>query len=259
MTSVNTQTAKPPLWNKNPISGVKHIVAIASGKGGVGKSTTTVNLALALKNMGLKVGILDADIHGPSIPRMLAISGQPDSESERIIPLENYGIKCLSMGMLGSGGPMIWRSAMTLKVLAQFLRGAEWGELDFLLVDMPPGTGDLTISLAQQAPLSGVIIVTTPQEIAVMDARKSLTAFRKLGVKVLGVIENMSCFVDPASGAKHHIFGEGGGKRMAEEEKSELLGEIPLDMKLRADSDNGTPAESNQQFAAIAAKIKNML
>jgi ATP-binding protein involved in chromosome partitioning len=250
---------KKAVWNFEPLAHVKRVIAVASGKGGVGKSTTAVNLACALVALGKRVGLLDADIHGPSIPRMMGLAGQPDIRDGKIIPLTGHGVACISMGLLvGENSAIVWRGPQVSKALHQMLRDVQWGTesspLDVLLVDMPPGTGDIHLSLVQQAPVDGAIIVTTPQDVAVADARKCVDMFRKVRVPVLGVIENMSVFIDP-SGARHAIFGEGGGKRMAENEKVPFLGEIPIDMKLREASDAGTMYSDNGVYRAIARKI----
>ncbi len=223
--------------------GVKTIVAVASGKGGVGKSTTATNLALGLASLGLSVGMLDADIYGPSQPRMMGISGRPSSPDGKILrPMENYGVKCMSMGFLvAEDTPMIWRGPMVQSALQQMLRDVDWGELDIMVVDMPPGTGDAQLTMAQQVPLSGAVIVSTPQDIALLDARKGLNMFRKVDVPVLGIVENMSYFACPNCGHKSHIFSHGGAKREAEKLGMEFLGELPLDMEIRETSDGGRP------------------
>jgi len=225
------------------VPGVKSIVAVASGKGGVGKSTTAVNLSLALTTLGLRVGLLDADIYGPSQPRMLGISGRPNSPDGRTLkPMENYRVKCMSMGFLvAEDTPMIWRGPMVQSALSQMLRDVDWGELDILIVDMPPGTGDAQLTMAQQVPLTGAVIVSTPQDIALLDARKGLNMFRKVDVPVLGIIENMSLFICPNCGHESHIFSHGGAKREAEKLGVEFLGELPLDIEIRETSDSGQP------------------
>ncbi|MCP1198681.1 Mrp/NBP35 family ATP-binding protein [Notoacmeibacter sp. MSK16QG-6] len=225
------------------VPGIKAIVAIASGKGGVGKSTTAVNLALALEQSGLSVGILDADVYGPSIPRLLGLSGKPEMAGEKMIePMQNYGIKAMSMGfMVEEDTPMVWRGPMVTQALTQMLRGVAWGELDVLIVDMPPGTGDVQLSLAQQVPMAGAVIVSTPQDLALLDARKGLNMFRKVDVPVLGIVENMSLFVCPDCGASHSIFGHGGAKAEAEKLDVPFLGEVPLQMAIRETSDAGRP------------------
>ena len=249
---------------KPMVPGVKAIVAVASGKGGVGKSTVTVNLALGLVTLGLKVGVLDADIYGPSQPRMLGIGGRPNSpDGKTLTPLENYGVKCMSMGFLvPEDSPMIWRGPMVSSALQQMLRDVSWGELDMLLVDMPPGTGDAQLSMSQQVPLAGAVIVSTPQEISLLDARKGLNMFRKVDVPVLGIIENMSLFVCPNCGHESHIFAHGGARLEAEKLGIEFLGELPLDIEIRETSDSGRPivvsnpdSPNAKTFVAIAERI----
>lgn len=223
--------------------GVRAIVAIASGKGGVGKSTTAVNLALALKAQGLKVGLFDADVFGPSIPLMLGITGQPvEVASGKIGALENYGVKCMSIGfMVDPESPVIWRGPMVMGALEQLMRDVEWGELDVMLVDMPPGTGDVQLTMAQKVQLTGAIIVSTPQDIALADARRGLNMFRKVDVPVFGIIENMSYFVCPHCDERSDIFSHGGARKEALRLKTDFLGEIPLDMIIRETSDGGKP------------------
>jgi ATP-binding protein involved in chromosome partitioning len=225
------------------VPGVKAIVAVASGKGGVGKSTTATNLALGLASLGLSVGMLDADIYGPSQPRMMGISGRPTSPDGKILrPMENYGVKCMSMGFLvAEDTPMIWRGPMVQSALQQMLRDVDWGELDILVVDMPPGTGDAQLTMAQQVPLSGAVIVSTPQDIALIDAKKGLNMFRKVDVPVLGIVENMSYFTCPNCGHESHIFSRGGARREADKLGMEFLGELPLDIEIRETSDSGRP------------------
>ena len=225
------------------VPGVKNIIAVASGKGGVGKSTTAVNLALALQAEGARVGILDADIYGPSLPRLLHLSGRPEAVGGRTLkPMEAYGVKAMSMGFLvEEETPMIWRGPMVVSALSQMLREVAWGELDVLIVDMPPGTGDAQLTMAQQVPLAGAVIVSTPQDLALIDARKGLNMFRRVDVPVLGIIENMSYFVAPDTGKRYDIFGHGGARREAERLDAPFLGEVPLDMAIRETSDAGTP------------------
>ncbi|PWC31100.1 iron-sulfur cluster carrier protein ApbC [Azospirillum sp. TSO35-2] len=230
------------------VPGVKAIVAVASGKGGVGKSTTSVNLALALAANGLKVGLLDADIYGPSMPRMMGISGRPNSpDGKRLEPMENYGIKVMSMGFLvAEDTPMIWRGPMVMSALQQMLRDVNWGTLDILVVDMPPGTGDAQLTMAQQVPLAGAVIVSTPQDIALLDARKGLNMFRRVDVPVLGIIENMSYFCCPNCGHRTDIFSHGGARKEADDLGMEFLGEIPLHLSIRETSDQGRPIVVSQ-------------
>ena len=256
--------AVPPPAASIEVPGIKAIIAVASGKGGVGKSTTSVNLALALQANGLKVGILDADIYGPSMPRLLRISGRPQTVSGRILkPMEAYGLKVMSMGFLvDEETPMIWRGPMVISALTQMLREVQWGELDVLVVDMPPGTGDAQLTMAQQVPLAGAVIVSTPQDLALIDARKGLNMFRKVNVPVLGIVENMSYFVCPDCGNRHDIFGHGGARREAERIGVPFLGEVPLEMAIREKSDAGTPVvvadpESTHAriYRDIAAKV----
>ncbi len=241
---------------KKLVPGVKTIVAVASGKGGVGKSTTAANLALGLAANGLRVGILDADIYGPSMPRMLGISGKPNSRDGRILePMQNYGVKCMSMGFLvAEDTPMIWRGPMVMSALNQMLRDVNWGELDILVVDLPPGTGDAQLTMAQQVPLSGAVIVSTPQDIALLDARKGLNMFRKVDVPVLGIVENMSYFSCPNCGHRSEIFSHGGARREAEKLGVEFLSEVPLDIAIRETSDAGTPivvAQPDSEHAKV--------
>lgn len=233
----------PTPGTKVPVQGIGAIIAVASGKGGVGKSTTSANIALALQAGGLKVGILDADIYGPSMPRLLNVSGRPQSGENRIlIPLEGYGLKVMSMGFLiDEQTPMVWRGPMVMQALTQMLREVAWGELDVLIVDMPPGTGDAQLTMAQNVPLAGAVIVSTPQDLALIDARKGLNMFRKVDVPILGIIENMSYFICPDCGGQHDIFGHGGARAEAERIGAPFLGEVPLVMAIRETSDNGTP------------------
>ncbi|WP_063299115.1 Mrp/NBP35 family ATP-binding protein [Pseudovibrio sp. WM33] len=228
---------------KQEVPGVKHIIAVASGKGGVGKSTTSANLALALSVMGLKVGLLDADIYGPSIPKLMGASGQPEVLENRIMkPLEAHGIKLMSIGFLvEEETAMIWRGPMVVSALNQMLREVDWGELDALIVDLPPGTGDVQLTMAQKVPLTGALVVSTPQDLALLDARRGIAMFEKVAIPVLGVVENMSHFVCPDCGGTHEIFGHGGAKAEAEKMKVPFLGEVPLTMEIREQSDTGTP------------------
>jgi ATP-binding protein involved in chromosome partitioning len=222
---------------------VAHIVAVASGKGGVGKSTVAVNLAVSLARSGLRVGLLDADVYGPSIPRMLAITEKPETTGgKKLKPIEKHDMKIMSIGFLvDESTPMIWRGPMVMSALEQMLRDVEWGELDIMIVDMPPGTGDAQLTLAQRTPLAGAVIVSTPQDIALIDARKGLNMFRRTEVPVLGIVENMSVYVCPECGHRAHIFGEGGARREAESLGVPFLGEVPLHADIRAKSDAGEP------------------
>jgi ATP-binding protein involved in chromosome partitioning len=227
----------------NIAPGIAKIVAVASGKGGVGKSTTAVNLALGLQKLGKKVGILDADIYGPSMPKLLGLKGKPQQlVDNKLQPMEAYGLKVMSMGFLvDEETPMIWRGPMVMSALSQMLKDVAWGELDILVVDMPPGTGDAQLTMAQQVPLAGAVIVSTPQDLALIDARKGLNMFRKVDVPVLGLVENMSTFVCPHCGEKSDIFSHGGARREAERLGVPFLGEVPLTMDVRETSDAGTP------------------
>ncbi|MDQ0319348.1 ATP-binding protein involved in chromosome partitioning [Pararhizobium capsulatum DSM 1112] len=249
----------PPAQPQRPqvkpgIPGVGAIIAVASGKGGVGKSTTSVNLALALKANGLRVGILDADIYGPSMPRLMKISGRPQQLEGRMIkPMENYGLKVMSMGFLvDEEVAMIWRGPMIQSALLQMLREVAWGDLDVLVVDMPPGTGDAQLTMAQQVPLAGAVIVSTPQDLALIDARKGLAMFRKVEVPVLGIVENMSYFIAPDTGKRYDIFGHGGARKEAERIGVPFLGEVPLTMGIRETSDAGTPVVHSEPDSEIA-------
>jgi len=230
------------------IENVRHIIAVASGKGGVGKSTTAVNLALGFAANGLKVGILDADIYGPSIPRLLGLTGRPEVDNNNILkPMNAYGLKAMSMGFLiAEDEPMIWRGPMVIQALTQMLRDVDWGELDILVVDMPPGTGDAQLTMAQQVPLAGSVIVSTPQDLALIDARKGLNMFRKTNVPVLGIVENMSYFLCPKCGERSEIFGYGGARNEAEKLGVPLLGEVPLHMSIRERSDSGQPIVASE-------------
>ena len=235
---------------------VKNIIAVASGKGGVGKSTTTVNLALALAAEGARVGILDADIYGPSQPMMMGIEGRPESaDGQTMEPLENYGIQVISIGFLiDKDEAMIWRGPMATQALEQLLRQTNWKELDYLLVDMPPGTGDIQLTLSQRVPMTGAVIVTTPQDIALLDARKGIKMFEKVGVPILGIVENMAVYCCPQCGHTEHIFGAEGGKRMAAEYRMDYLGALPLNMQIRLQADSGRPtvvADPDGEIAGI--------
>jgi ATP-binding protein involved in chromosome partitioning len=228
----------------NAINGVKNIIAVASGKGGVGKSTTSVNLALALAAEGATVGILDADIYGPSQPRMLGVSQQPESEDGKTLqPISSYNLQAMSIGFLiDEETPMIWRGPMVTQALEQLLNDTQWKDVDYLIVDLPPGTGDTQLTLAQKVPVTGAVIVTTPQDIALLDARKGLKMFEKVEVPVLGIIENMSIHICSKCGHEEHIFGAGGGERMAKQYDVDMLGALPLDISIRESTDGGKPS-----------------
>lgn len=245
---------------KPGVPGIRHIIAVASGKGGVGKSTTTANLALGMASNGLKVGVLDADIYGPSVPRLFNVSGRPETASGRVLkPLEGYGIKVMSMGfMVEEETPMIWRGPMVISALTQMLREVAWGDLDVLVVDMPPGTGDAQLTMAQQVPLAGAVIVSTPQDLALIDARKGLNMFKRVDVPVLGIVENMSYFLCPDCGGRHDIFGHGGARAEAERLRVPFLGEVPLTMKIRETSDAGTPIVVSDPEGPMAAIYKDI-
>ena len=253
------------------ISGVKNIIAVASGKGGVGKSTTAVNLALALAAEGATVGILDADIYGPSQPQMLGISGRPEStDGKSIEPLQSHGIQAMSIGFLVDvDTPMVWRGPMVTGALEQLLRDTRWKDLDYLVIDLPPGTGDIQLTLSQKVPVTGAIIVTTPQDIALLDARKGLKMFEKVGIPILGIVENMSTHICSNCGHEEHIFGAGGGAAMCKDYNVDLLGSLPLDIRIREQADGGKPtviaepdsqiSETYRQIArATAIKIANL-
>ncbi|MFM7024453.1 MAG: iron-sulfur cluster carrier protein ApbC [Limnohabitans sp.] len=237
---------------------VKNIIAVASGKGGVGKSTTAVNLALALAAEGARVGILDADIYGPSQPMMMGVEGRPESEDGQTMePLENYGVQVMSIGFLvGQDEAMIWRGPMATQALEQLLRQTNWKDLDYLIVDMPPGTGDIQLTLSQRVPMTGAVIVTTPQDIALLDARKGVAMFEKVGVPILGVVENMAVHVCTNCGHVEHIFGEGGGQRYATEKGLDYLGALPLNLQIRLQADNGRPTVVSDPDSEVAGIYK---
>jgi len=250
----------PPEAQKPGVPGVDAIIAVASGKGGVGKSTTAVNLALGLQAIGLKVGILDADIYGPSMPRLLNLKGKPQQADGRLLkPMEAYGLKVMSMGFLvEEDTPMIWRGPMVVSALTQMLREVDWGTLDIIVVDMPPGTGDAQLTLAQRVPLAGAVIVSTPQDLALIDARKGINMFRKVNVPLLGIIENMSYFLCPSCGERSDIFGHGGARDEAQRIGVPFLGEVPLHMEIRENSDAGTPVVASAPDGPHATVFKAM-
>jgi ATP-binding protein involved in chromosome partitioning len=247
-----------------PIPGIRNIIAVASGKGGVGKSTTAVNLALALAAEGAKVGVLDADVYGPSQPQMLGLKGQPETKDGKSFePMEAYGVQAMSIGFLiDQETPMVWRGPMVTQALLQMLKDTRWRDLDYLIVDMPPGTGDIQLTLAQQVPVTGAVIVTTPQDIALLDARKGYKMFEKVGIPIFGVIENMSTHVCSKCGHEEHIFGEGGAARMAADYGVDVLGSLPLDIRIREQADGGAPtvvadpaSRSAETYRSIARRI----
>ncbi|HME94212.1 MAG TPA: Mrp/NBP35 family ATP-binding protein [Methylomirabilota bacterium] len=238
---------------------VKHTIAVSSGKGGVGKSTVAVNLALALKQSGAQVGLVDVDVYGPDVPLMMGAKGRPGMFDNKIIPVEAHGIKIMSIGLLvAEREALVWRGPMIHSAVQQFLRDVNWGPLDYLVFDMPPGTGDAQLSLSQVVPLSGVVMVTTPQEVALLDVRKALGMFRKLNVPILGIVENMSYFVAPDTGRRYGIFGEGGGQRVADEFGVPLLGQIPLEMETREGGDAGVPITVGQPDSAQAQAFRTI-
>jgi ATP-binding protein involved in chromosome partitioning len=251
---------------RNGVPGVKHLIAVASGKGGVGKSTTAINLALALKSLGLKVAVLDADVYGPSMPKLFGLSGKPeasDADGKRMKPMQRFGVEVASIGFLvDEGTAMIWRGPMVMSALTQLLREVAWSETDVMVIDMPPGTGDAQLTLAQQTPLSGAVIVSTPQDLALIDARKGINMFNKVNVPLLGIVENMSYFLCSNCGTRHEIFGHGGARAEAEKLGVPFLGEVPLDMELRQRSDSGEPivaTNPNSPHTAIYVKMAEQI
>jgi ATP-binding protein involved in chromosome partitioning len=260
--------ATAPSARSQAIPGVKQVIAVASGKGGVGKSTTACNLALGLQSLGLKVGILDADIYGPSMPKLLGLRGKPQVLTGRILqPMDGYGLKVMSIGfMVEEDTPMIWRGPMVMSAITQMLREVAWGELDLLVVDMPPGTGDAQLTMAQATPLAGAVIVSTPQDLALIDARRGVAMFKRVEVPILGLVENMATFVCPHCGTESHIFGHGGARHEAERLGVPFLGEVPLHMAIRENSDSGRPVVAVEPdgpharaFKAIAAQVWSAL
>lgn len=248
---------------KLPIPGVRNLIAIGSGKGGVGKTTVSVNVAIALHGLGYRTALLDADVYGPNVPLMMGVREAPQAKGERIQPIERHGLKIMSMGFLNPGDrPLIWRGPMLNSVIQQFLRGVDWGEIDYLIIDLPPGTGDVQLTLIQTAPVTGAVIVTTPSEVSLEDARKAVLMFRQVRVDVLGMVENMSYMIAPQSGERIDVFGQGGGRRTAEAMEVPFLGELALDPQIRIGGDSGSPValrgsrDSNAAaFTAIAQAI----
>jgi ATP-binding protein involved in chromosome partitioning len=255
---------EPKKFTKNPILGTKFTIAISSAKGGVGKSTFATNLALALKNIGCKVGLLDADIYGPSIPKMFNINDKPKSDGQKLDPITKYNIQCMSIGFLADQQtPMIWRGPMVTSAIKTFTQKVNWKDLDFIIVDMPPGTGDTQLTFSQEIKMDGVIIVSTPQEVALLDVKRGIKMFDKLNVKILGLVDNMSYFIGD-DGKKYNIFGEGGVKKTAEEFNKDFLGEIPLNPEVGKSGDNGKPIveenpnhEISKIYINFAKKIKS--
>jgi ATP-binding protein involved in chromosome partitioning len=251
---MHPQPQAPPPQQKMPIPGVRTLVAIGSGKGGVGKTTVSVNLAIALAKLGRRVGLLDADVYGPNVPLMMGTSETPRGTAERIAPIEKYGVKIMSMGFLNPGDkPLVWRGPMLHNVIQQFLRNVQWGELDYLLIDLPPGTGDVALSLIQTAALSGAIVVTTPSDVSLEDARKAINMFSQVRVPVLGIVENMSYLDVPGTGQRIDVFGQGGGKRTAVQMNVPFLGELALDPQVRVGGDSGAPVTTRDAGDSHAA------
>ena len=253
---------EPKVFKKNPIIGTKFTIAISSAKGGVGKSTFATNLALALKQIGCKVGLLDADIYGPSIPKMFGINEKPKSDGQKLDPVIKYDIQCMSIGFLADQQtPMIWRGPMVTSAIKTFTQKVNWKDLDFIIVDMPPGTGDTQLTFSQEIKMDGAIIVSTPQEVALLDVKRGIKMFDKLGVKILGLVDNMSFFISE-DGKKYNLFGEGGVKRTAEEFNKEFLGEIPINPEVGKSADNGKPIveeNPNNEISKIYLKFANKI
>jgi ATP-binding protein involved in chromosome partitioning len=244
---------------KLPIPGIHYLVAVGSGKGGVGKTTVAVNLAISLASLGRKVGLLDADVYGPNVPLMMGTQAQPRSSGDRIQPLENFGVRLMSIGFLNPGDkPLVWRGPMLHSVIQQFLRNVDWGELDYLIIDLPPGTGDVALSLIQTAPLSGAVVVTTPSDVSLEDARKAINMFHQVRVPVLGLVENMSYLIAPGSGERIDVFGHGGGRRTAETMNVPFLGELALDPEVRIGGDSGRPVATRGAGDSRAAPFRKL-
>ncbi len=243
-----------------PIAGIQKIIAVGSGKGGVGKTTVSVNLSLALSKLGRRVGLLDADVYGPNVPLMMGISRPPVAHGDRIQPLENHGIKLMSMGFINPGDrPLVWRGPMLHSAIQQFLRNVDWGNLDYLVIDLPPGTGDVALSLAQTVPITGAIVVTTPSDVSLEDARKAVNMFAQVRIPMLGLIENMSYLIAPKSGERIDVFGQGGGKRTAEQMNVPFLGELALDPEVRIGGDSGNPVATKnyEPFLELARRVED--
>ena len=269
MVALTAERAAPPTGASTPaqprgnaVPGIRYLVAVASGKGGVGKSTTAINLALGLHSLGLRVAVLDADVYGPSMPKLFGLTGKPessDAEGKKRKPMSRYGVELMSIGFLvAEDTPMIWRGPMVMSALTQLLRETEWGETDVMIIDMPPGTGDAQLTLAQQTPLAGAVIVSAPQDLALIDARKGLNMFRKVNVPVIGIVENMSYFVCTKCGERHEIFGHGGAKEEAERLGVPFLGEVPLDQDVRLRSDRGEPVVATAPDSKHAAIYRDI-
>ena len=251
---------QPGQMPKLPIPGVKNLIAVGSGKGGVGKTTVSVNLAVGLAALGYKVGLMDADVYGPNVPLMMGINQTPMALGERIQPLQQYGVKLMSMGFLSPGDkPLVWRGPMLHSVIQQFLRGVDWGDLDYLVIDLPPGTGDVQLSLIQTAPVTGAIVVTTPSDVSLEDARKAIMMFHQVKVPILGVVENMSYLTCPHCAERIDVFSHGGGRRAAHEMQVHFLGELPLDPEVRIGGDSGEPIvqrkDKGEPFLALARQV----
>ena len=253
----NQAAQTPP---KLPIPGVKNLIAVGSGKGGVGKTTVSVNLAVSLASLGYKVGLMDADVYGPNVPLMMGIKRPPEAHGERIQPLEQFGVKLMSMGFLNPGDrPLVWRGPMLHSVIQQFLRGVDWGELDYLMIDLPPGTGDVQLTLIQTAPLTGAVVVTTPSDVSLEDARKAINMFLQVRVPILGLVENMSYLECPHCKERIDVFSHGGGRKTAETMNVHFLGELALDPAVRVGGDSGNPVtlgEAGAPFVAIAHEVE---
>lgn len=251
------QRPAPP--SPKPIAGIRHMVAVASGKGGVGKSTVAANLAVTLAQAGYRTGLVDADIYGPSVARMMGLSGEPTYHDKKIVPPEAHGVKCMTMGiLLDENAPAVWRGPMATKALAQLMLGTGWGELDILVLDLPPGTGDIHLSIAQNYKLSGAVIVSTPQEVALMDVKKAITMFEKVNIPVFGLVENMSYFIDPESGQYHHLFGEGNVQQVCDKLSLPLLATLPIDPAIAEGGDNGTPYTASHSDTTLAASYATL-